>query len=282
MTKTPRLATALVTLLAFAFLACGEDPVVASLEMKPTSLVVRRGECAVEELTWTILAPLEKHEGNPAVFLHLLDGPHSLVRTFDHRLPFEWTPGTKHTYPVYICQSALAPPLKEGMYGVKVGLYDDIIGYRWPLRTSGEMVGRRGYRLGRAIVPANADRGPRFSFTGDWGVPEDAADKQYYTRRLIPASASVRVSGMSGPGAVLVGIRAKGSSGEPLTITTSCGPEVVRVNTTAEVEIPVTANGECDVRFSAPEPAYHLETLGYVRMPAQSSVIPSDSEGSVE
>jgi hypothetical protein len=265
MTKTPSIPAILISLLASALLACGEDPVVASLEMKPTSLVVRRNECAPVELTWTIMAPLEKHEGNPAVFLHLLDGPHSLVRTYDHRLPFEWVPGTKHTYPVYVCQSALAPPLKEGMYGVKVGLYDDIIGYRWPLQTSGEMVGRRGYRLGRAIVPADADRGPRFSFLGDWGNAEDAADKQYYTRRQIGASTSVRVSDASGPGAVLLGIRVKGAPAQPLAITTSCGPEIVRVTTTSEVEIPVKSGGECDVLFSSPQPSYQLETLGWIR-----------------
>jgi hypothetical protein len=267
MTNTRSFPATLIALLAFASLSCGEDPVVASLAMKPDSLVLRRNECAPVVLTWTIMAPLEKHEGNPAVFLHLLDGPHSLVRTYDHRLPFEWIPGTTHTYPVYVCQSALAPPLKEGMYGMKVGLYDDIIGYRWPLQTGGEMVGRRGYRLGRAIVPADADRGPRFSFLGDWGNPEDAADKQYYTRRLIGRSASVRVSGASGPGAVLLGLRVKGSPSQPLVITTSCGPEVVRVSSTSEVEIPVNATGGCDVLLAAPEPAYQLETLGWIRNP---------------
>ena len=265
MTKTHPFPGPFIALLALASLSCGEDPIVASLEMKPTSLVLRQNECARVELTWNIMAPLEKHEGNPAVFLHLLDGPHSLVRTYDHRLPFEWIPGTKHTYPVYVCQSALAPPLKEGMYGVKVGLYDDIVGYRWPLQTSGEMVGRRGYRLGRAIVPADADRGPQFSFLGDWGNPEDAADKQYYTRRRVGSSASIRVSGASGPGAVVLGIRVKGSPSQPLVIATSCGSEAVRASTTSEVEIPVNTTGECDVLFTAPEPAYQLETLGWLR-----------------
>ena len=82
-------------------------------------------------LNWRMDAPLAGLEGELRVMVHLLDEAGTVVRTFDHPFPGDWSVGDVRSYQIEIFQSALAPPLAKGEYRLMVGLY--AADRRWPV-----------------------------------------------------------------------------------------------------------------------------------------------------
>lgn len=263
-------ASAIMLLLVFLSGCSREPDHVASLHVSPPSLLVRHGQCAPLRLQWSPTAVLDRREGSPVVFVHLLYGPHNLVRTFDHPLPFSWQEGSARSYVIDICQSSLAPPLPAGMYNLKIGLYDDAIGYRWPLQTNGEEMRARAYRVARVVVPDDSAEGPAFAFAGDWPKVETLKDKQVLTHRRIPSTGRVVIRNIPGPGAIRIITRAMGSTPAPLSIAASCvtGARAVRGIGTEITEIAVNGSptaGLCAIQFALtrPDGTVYLDSIAW-------------------
>ena len=196
--------SARILFLAAAFasaLSCGRAKPVARVSVSPNPIVLAYPQCATIDFDWRPLRPLDRLRGKPLVFVHLLDGPHHLVRTADHALPAEWKPNVPMKYAITMCQSALAPALRPGTYQLKIGLYDDQLGYRWPLETGGEETGRRGYRVAKVSVPRDAPT-PAFAFAGSWLPTETVESHQILARRWFAGSASMSIANIRGPGAI--------------------------------------------------------------------------------
>lgn len=238
---------------AFSLVSCTrEKEPIASVRVTPTTLVLRHGQCAPLKFDWNPTLPLVKRDGTPRVFVHLLDGPHQLVRTFDHSLPFQWTPGRAESYDIDVCHSALAPPLAAGAHVLKIGIYDDMIGYRWPLDAPGVETGNRSYQVAGVSVPASGGSIPGFVFESGWQLPETAGDKQIVARRQFRSGATLVLSGVSESGVVKLIVRPSAQSGA-LTID-SCGspPMTFTEPRPHSVDIPITAatGGTCQLRFT--------------------------------
>ena len=130
-------------------LGCGDaEPPVASLEIEPTEITLGFPDFVKLSVRWDVKAPLGEVEGEPLVFVHLLDEPGSVLRTFNHPLRFDWQPGRKAEYEITLFQSSLSPPLTPGSYLLSVGLYDTS-GRRWPLEVDGEEVDLHEYQAGK-------------------------------------------------------------------------------------------------------------------------------------
>lgn len=242
---------------------CSREPdSVARLTVSPSTIVVRGGECTPVTLRWLPTAQLERREGNPTVFVHLLDGPHNLVRTFDHPLSFPWHVGTGVSYEIDICDSALASPLPPGMYNLKVGLYDDQLGYRWPLATNGVDAGARGYRVAQVVVPSTPGTVPKFTMAGPWGKREEVGDKQIRVRHSFSSGARLELEGVTSPGAVRFTLRLPDRAQGSTVVETTCGG---RWSTSDRglhvVELPVTSR-DCAIVFTTPAEA-SIENLGW-------------------
>jgi len=253
-------------------IACSrEDPAIGDVQVSPTTLLVRPGQCVPLKFTWMPRLPLEKRDGTPRVFVHVFDGPHNLVRTFDHTLPFQWTAGREKSYEIDICHSAIAPALNAGPHLLKIGIYDDAIGYRWPLNASGIDTGNRSYQVGGVSVPASSGSIPRFSFDGGWHPVESAGDKQIVSRRQFRTGVKLGVSGITRPGVLKMMVRPSEKSGA-LTITPTCGlqPLTFATPTLHTVEIPIAAapGGNCEFQFTlAGAGTAALELLGWETAP---------------
>ena len=112
-------------LLALASVGCGRDRPVAELEAEPAALRLDFPRFAVLTLTFRITGERPGGPGPlPIVFVHLLDGSGTVVRTFDHPFPAAWRVGATVEDRVTLYQSALARPLAPGPYRLTVGLYD--------------------------------------------------------------------------------------------------------------------------------------------------------------
>lgn len=257
-----RLISTLAAVAALLFANCSREPeYIATLDVAPKTPVLRAGQCVPLTLTWTPAAELTRREGRPTVFVHLLDGPHNLVRTYDHPLAIAWQIGSTAKYDIDLCESAIAPALPAGTYNLKVGLYDDVIGYRWPLKTGGVDAGKRSYRVGQVVVPASGGAVPKFDLAGNWGAREEVKDKQIRARQRFTSGARMTVAGVTAPGVVRLAIQVPDGTKGATTVQNSCGGEW---STTAPgshlTELPVNQNG-CVLTFNSA--GAYLESVGW-------------------
>jgi len=177
--------------------SCADPEPAGSLGVTPTAFRLAHGESVTVRLTWTPSRRLTESQAAPTAFVHLLQATRTAVRTFDHRLPGSWEPGTPLTYELDIAQSALAEPLPEGNYRLAVGLYDEASGYRWPLVTEGEDLDRHAYAVATVeVVPPQVAE--RFQFTGGWREVEAGITKQIVAWRWLQAGGTVRTHAAGG------------------------------------------------------------------------------------
>ena len=118
-----------------AVTACGSagEPV-AEIAVAPAELELQLG--AFVELSLRIIPLVDLEPGVvPQVFLHLIDEPGSVLRTFDHALPAGFLSGREIAYRVRVHQSAVAEPLAPGLYTLTAGLHDGK-GGRFRLRSA--------------------------------------------------------------------------------------------------------------------------------------------------
>jgi hypothetical protein len=206
-----------------ALLYCRDPLPVASVRMKPSSMALDHGECRSVSLRFEMLRPLDKKRGKAIVFVHLLDRPHNVVRTFDHPFPGPWISGTSVDDHFDLCLSALPPPLRAGRYVVAVGIYESEWGYRWPLATAGPQVAPREYTVGFAAV-SQPSGGSRFRLLGNWNPPEPTGDALVVTRRSANGPVAIRVFGLN-PVRLRVVFLERDPSAPGLVVRSTCESE---------------------------------------------------------
>ncbi|HEX9799381.1 MAG TPA: hypothetical protein VGC00_04325 [Thermoanaerobaculia bacterium] len=225
--------------------ACGAGRTpVGSLEVSPSAIELAWPQFVDVRVRLRAERALPEGARRPIVFLHLLDEPGSVVRTFDHGLPGEWAVGHEFDYSVRVLLSALAEPLPAGEYLLSVGLYAPDHG-RFALRTDADEVAKLEYLVAPVAVPATDTSAPRARFSDGWLPPEPGADRQILARRsLVGGTAgTVEFGPLAGPGTLLVRVEipeetrdrarvelAAGESQPKLRVASSCGGEQVEVS----------------------------------------------------
>ena len=235
--------------LAASAVACSRDrPPVAVLRVEPSSIRLPYGEYAPVRFRWVPLRPLENKRGRIRVFVHLIDRPNHVLRTFDYEPPDVWVPGVERIDDLRIFQSILGAPLPPGLFTVTAGIYDIDYGYRWRLVAEGQAVSRREYDVARVRVPARRS-GATIEFSGDWSEVEKGADSQILGRRRLRGSATIHAA-FPTPGTlwVVAGIPRAWSVTAPAAASFSAGP----LRVTGVPSLSVEALGEGRVSIDAP------------------------------
>lgn len=222
-------------MVVFTLTGCGGEPVpVGRVLVEPGIVELGYPHSVPIQIRFEPSAELAKQQGRAKVFVHLLDQPGSVLRTFDHTLPEQWVPGQELSYTIDLYQSALGESLPAGNYMLTVGLYDSDSGRRWTLQTAGEEVARQEYRVASVSVPAGDSPGPEFVFSGDWLPLEPGQDRQILGRRWLTGAATLSLSSLRGPGSLRLELQIPEwaeAEYEQATVelTTSCSEQTVVV-----------------------------------------------------
>ncbi len=254
----------LIALAALLIAGCEEAPQpVGGIAVEPTQIALPASSYTPLEITVTPSTALDAG-ADPHVMVHLLDASGTVVRTFDHPLPVEWTPGTTESYPIDLYQSALAPPLDAGAYRLTVGLYDPAAG-RWALTAAGEEVATSEYAVATVDAAPRPEAGPRFFFSPTWQATEAGTDVQILGRRWLRGDGSIRVDRLESAGTLKVVARipkpnpeledlvlSEGFDGVVLEATTTCSDQSWTFTGQGRhvLEVSVGAGaGECEIAF---------------------------------
>ncbi len=164
------------------------QPPVATFEASPGRLALAWPEFVEVRLAFEPRMALPAGTGDPIVFVHLLDEPGSVVRTFDHPLPLDWRSGERIEYPVRIFESALGEPLEAGEYLLSAGIYRP--GQeRFALATGLEEIAKLEYRIAGVGVAPPSERMAHARFSEHWLPPEPGVDRQVLARRALRGGA---------------------------------------------------------------------------------------------
>lgn len=257
--------------LALCLAGCGgEEEPVARLAVEPRQVRLPYPQVADMRLHWEPATDLGRQgAGGPYVFVHLLDAPGEIVRTFDHAMPEPWREGIPATYRFELYQSALGPPLPPGTYRLTLGLYDGRSRKRWPLAAPGPDLGRHEYHVADVEVPPVRPGGVRFSFSPEWTPSEAGGDRQILGRRwLASRRGTLRATGLEGPGTLWTMVRIPaaaaghhlqvldGSNAPSAVLRWSCGGMETGVSGAGSHEIELITDepppgGACEVEVSA-------------------------------
>jgi hypothetical protein len=194
-----------VVLPCLALAAChGAGEPVAELAVSPTEIGLPFGSFVEVSLRITALADLPPGVA-PRVFLHLVDEPGSVLRTFDHPLPGELRRGRELAYNVRIYQSAIAEPLAPGLYTLTAGLHDGA-GGRFRLRSASPEVAKLEYAVATVRVPEPATSAPSVRFSPSWLPVEPGRDRQIVARRPLAGAGpgTLQVGPLRGPAEILL------------------------------------------------------------------------------
>ena len=207
----------------------------------------------------------------PQVFLHLVDEPGSVLRTFDHTLPGEFRHGREIAYRVRIHQSAIAEPLAAGRLHADGGLYDGA-GGRFRLRSASPEVARLEYAVGHRARARAVAGDARRALLPELAAGRAGQDRQIVARRPLAGAGpgTLQIGPLQGPGEILlrVGLPAAGSgrleslaadTTPKIRLHSSCGDFSAELSGEAgadgsgvELLIPVPATAgpaECDLRI---------------------------------
>ena len=266
--------TALVGIAALAAAAAGcrhaedGDPV-GRLGVEPRRVRLDFPGVATLRLDWTPSKPIDSsRHPRPTVFVHLLDRPHHVLRTFDHELPRAWRPGERISYDIELYQSALGLPLAPGTYMLSAGLYDTASGFRWPLAADGPDVGRREYRVASVEAGGAIPNQPRFLFAGGWRPVLEGESLQAVGRRCLDGNGEVAVRGPHGAGTMRMLLRGTLAEG---SLASDCAAVELRPDATGARWADVGIGSEpCHIRFAgsatsppAPGPGLCLDVLSW-------------------
>jgi len=254
------------------------EPPVATLEIEPVSLELGFSEMASVELTWEIRRPVEGIQGDLRVFVHLLEQPGEVLRTFDHLFPEQWSVGQSVSYDLKLYQSVLGPPLSPGTYSLTAGIYDEA-GTRWPLEVKGERIDRAEYVIAEVDVGSQS-AAPMFRFSESWKPIEAGLDRQVLGRRWLTDHGTISATEITQAGTLWLTLIVPSVNPGVHRLVLDPGYEQTRVLVRGdcagseieltgegwhELEIPVSveesdhASAECDLVF---EPNFHLVTPG--------------------
>ncbi len=243
--------------LALLALGCSRAPSpVGELAARPAELVLGWPQFAELVLELRPTAALPAGAGRPIVFLHLLDEPGSVVRTFDHPLPADWTPGEPILDRVRLFQSALSEPLPAGRYIVSAGLYDLTAG-RYVLESGAREVAKREYAVATLTVPAATASDPRVRFSEQWLPPEPGTDRQILVSRTLlgDAPGTLQFGPIAGPGVLHLGLMIPGeaAAGSRLEVLeTGSQPKIRILSSCGGEQAEVAGQGRFDVDLAVP------------------------------
>jgi hypothetical protein len=244
--------------LALAFAAgCREDEAPAARLTGPSSLVrLAHPESVPLTLEWTPLEPLKRKGLRPTVFVHLIDRPNHVLRTFDHDLPGPWTVGVTRRDEFDLYQSALGPPLAAGSYTLTAGLYDPALGYRWRLSTEGgDVTGHREYKVASVQVPPGRSGDFRVRFSGNWSEVEPGTDRQVLQRRWLAGSGSLWIEPSPRPRTIRIEMRVAGEPGARAGIAATCAVSLHELLVGARWFEATPVPGEpCEIRLENLQP----------------------------
>ncbi len=240
-------AVFVLTLLLFG---CRDSaPPVAELAVEPHRLEMTYPGFLNLKLSWRLKSELGETEGDPLVFVHLLDEPGSVLRTFDHRLKFDWKAGRTQDYEIKLYQSGLAPPLAAGDYHLTVGLYD-IGGKRWPLAVEGAEVDQYEYTVANVSVLEDSGDVPMFYFSSAWLGLEGGTDRQILGRRWLSGEGTIRVAEIPAAGSIWMLVRIPELESEVDELNLEEGaeqPAVLISSACSSVEISATGFGTHEI-----------------------------------
>ncbi len=266
-----RFVAALVVVVTLAW-GCGEPPTpVGSLRVEPAEVALGFPRYTAIDIHLEPTADLEGG-ASPYVMVHVLDDSGTVVRTFDHPLPFDWRVGRSETYSIDLYQSALAPPLEPGAYRLTMGLFDPNSG-RWALETAGEEVTAQEYVVGSLIAGDSTVGAPKFFFSPTWQATEAGTDVQILGRRWLRGDGQIRLTEIPGAGSLRVHVRvppadpqtedlvlSEGYADVALDVTTTCSEETWTFTGLGTHVIDVAIGegvGRCELAFT---PHYQLVT----------------------
>ena len=214
---------ALVLALVFAA-GCAKDETPAVRLTGPSSPVrLAYPESVALTLEWTPLELLKREGLHPTVFVHLIDRPNHVLRTFDHDLPGPWMVGVTRRDEFDLYLSALGPPLAPGSYTLTAGLYDPALGYRWRLSTEGgDITGHREYKVASVQVPPGRSGDFRFRLVGNWSEVEPGTDRQVLERRWLSGPGSLWIEPSSSSRTIRIEMRVAGEPGARAGIAATC------------------------------------------------------------
>jgi len=242
-----------IALAALALAGCGgKHTPVARVEVEPHQVRLPFSQAQTLHLTWTPTAALDSEE--PTVFIHLVDGKLKVLRTFDHAFPQRWREGAPVSYDVKLYQSAMAPPLPAGKYGLTLGLYAK--DKRWALNGLGEPVSRDEYRAAEVEVPPQ-EPNPRFVFSANWQPPEPGGDKQVLARRWMAERGAIRLVNQRGPGSVWMVVKIPETNAPDYKVVLDPGanaPSVMAVGNCGGTETNLTGPGLHEVELTVDSP----------------------------
>jgi hypothetical protein len=219
------LRAGLLSLLVASGFGCGSKPgPVARVRLRPERFSLAYGLDLPLRFEWQPTRPLDRLHGKPRVFVHLLEKPGKVLRTFDHALPEEWSPGRPLSYEIDLYQSALGAALPAGTYQLSFGLYDDSWGQRWALETGGPEVGRREYRGATVVVANGKGAAPRMELLGGWETTVPGTDQQILARRWLKGPGAIRVSGIEGTGSVRLLLNVPEDFPKEIEVSNGCQP----------------------------------------------------------
>ncbi len=238
---------------------------VASLTVAPATLQLGFPEFTEIEIRLTPESELPVGV-EPRLFLHLLEEPGVVLRTFDHRLPGGWREGRELVYRHRLYQSALGEPLEPGTYLLSAGLYDES-GRRYALRGAGEEVAKLEYAVAEVAVPAPGEGMPAVRFSDLWRPPEPGVDRQILGRRALSGGGAgiLQIGPLKGPGEILLRVGfpeagggrleiAEGGSVPKVHLRSTCGGHEAEISgggMETLVPVPPTAAPvACDIEFS--------------------------------
>ena len=264
-----------LTLAAALLAACGDEPpVVATVKVGASEIVLPYGRFVDFDLAWRARGPLTGREGPLHVFVHLRDESGSVVRTFDFAWPGSWRQGERLETRVILHQSTMGPPLDPGGYGLTLGIYDGV-GRRWPLDAGGELVDRHEYRVAEVRVPAESSAEPMFQFSPEWLEVEPGRDRQVLARRWLSGAGQLRISGLEGPGELWLRLMVaspderqelvlgEGASQPGALVRTDCGEVEARLAGfgSHDLVLPITPGGEAEACSVDVTPNFYLLQL---------------------
>lgn len=254
---------------------------VAKVTASPSTLQLPYPGYTELELEWEMRAPLDGIQGEPLVFVHLIDGGGDVERTFDHPLPFDWLPGSTQTYAISLYQSGLAPPLETGSFRLSLGLYD-ASGKRWALDESGEEIAGLEYQVASVGTEGDPVDVPMFYFSPSWLPLEAGTDVQILGRRWLTGEGTIRVAEVPGSGSVWMSLKIseavegreelslnEGESEPGITVGGTCGGEAILAHGygSHQLAVPIEADGggqlptECEITFQPNFQIVEVDTL---------------------
>jgi len=194
-------------LLLFSAAGCRrpEEPV-ARVQIRAAPDTLSYPGFASFDLQWEMLRELTGVTAPPIVFVHLLSDVGEVLRTFDHALPFDWTPGDEMPDYSLLFQSALAPALPTGNYRLTMGLYD-VGGRRWPLQLDGDEAGHHEYVVAKLLIEESSKPEPMFYFSSTWMDSEPGTDVQVLGVRWMTEEGTIRIADVDSAGEILLQFR---------------------------------------------------------------------------